>query len=329
MGERWVSLIVAGLVVLCPARLSGQGTLEPDLANRCAAAGIMGDDLALCRDVVAAIQLTQPELGLALAGGNPVLGTASPIGTKFRFIPRFQLGGRMSFAWGSMPEILNYVGSGSAGESRGYSVVVPQVDLSVGVFGGFDLGATLGGLGAVELLGSLGAMILPGGAGFRNDVGGLGLGARVGVIRESFTAPGISLSALYKWTGRIEYGAVDHGDDAQFGLNQRVLSLRAGVSKSFVALGLAFTLGWDRYAGDVDFGIADAAGSPLPIVSEADPVGLTAERWSAFVDVSYIVLFFNFVAELGWQEESGMVTSSGSQVDSGKFFGSIGLRMTL
>ncbi|UCF20484.1 MAG: hypothetical protein JSU87_03480 [Gemmatimonadota bacterium] len=328
MRERWVCLIVVGLTVVAASRLNGQGTIDADLAERCAAAGIVGDDLALCRDVIAAVQLTQPELGLALAGGNPVLGTASPIGTKFRFIPRIQLGGRMSFVWGNMPEILDYPGSDRAGESRGYSLIIPQVDLSVGVFDGFDLGATLGGLGAVELLGSLNAMILPGGAGFKNDVGGLGLGARVGVIRESFTAPGVSVSAQYKWTGRVEYGAVGRSDDAQFGLNQRVLSLRAGLSKSFVALGLAFTLGWDRYAGDVDFGIAEAPGSLLPVVPELDPVSLTTERWSAFVDVAYIVLFLNFVAEAGWQEERSLVASGGSQVDSGKFLGAIGLRMT-
>jgi hypothetical protein len=323
-----------GLLAAAPATLSAQGRLDSDLLALCQVAADGGSlaaaDLPLCRDVVASMQLVQPELGLTLAGGNPVLGTASPLGTKFRAIPRVNLGGRMTFAWMSIPDILDYpelpdepVGT------VGMTATMPQIDISVGLFEGFDLATTLGGFAAIELLGSVGAMVLPSGAGFQNDVTGWGLGVRVGLLRESFTAPGVSISGFYKAMGRVQYGNVESGDDAQFGMDMSVASFRAGLSKSFVALGFALTLGWDRYSSDVDYGIAGPTGNLIPVAPENAPAQLVSSRWSAFVDVSYIVLFFSVVAEAGWQEGVKLTTSRGDEIESGNFFGTIGMRFTL
>ncbi len=288
----------------------------------------------LCRDAVAGIQLLQPELGLALAGGNPVLGTASPIGKRFRTLPRINLGGQLNFVWSKVPDILEYPDDTAAPlDTRGFAVPMPQLNLSVGVFSGFEMTTSLGGLLSVEVLGSLSTLILPGGKGFENDATGFGLGARVGVLRESFTAPGISFSGSYRWLGRIQFGDVDDGDDAEFGMDVSVFSFRAGVSKSFVALGLAFTLGYDAYDSDVDIAVRDPAGTPAPVIVSVIPSGdradLDSGRWSAFVDASYIVLFLNFVGELGWQEERTITTSRGWELQAGNFFGAIGVRLSL
>lgn len=329
--KRLHSLFLLSLLTLvAPAASLAQQSADPDLLARCGTAGVPIEDLPLCQDVVVAIQATQPELGLTLAGGNPVLGTASPIGTKFRFIPRIYLGGRINFVWAQIPNIRDYPDDPTQALGIvGYSVPMPQLDVSVGVFDGLMLGSTLGGFASVELLGSLGPMILPAGAGFTNDATGFGLGARVGLIRESFTAPGVSISGEYQWAGRIQYGDVSDGDDAQFGMDLKVASFRAGVSKSFVAVGLAFTLAYDHYMSDVDFGIADPQGDLLPVVPTSAPADLTSGRWSAFLDVSYIVLFFNIVAELGWQGQEAYATSRGQEVASGNFFLSIGMRASL
>lgn len=319
--------LVALLATGMSDRLAAQ---DSGLADRCATSGLPVEGLALCRDVVTAVQLTQPELGLALAGGNPVLGTASPIGTKFRFIPRVYLGARLSVGWGEMPDVLNYPELPSEPVGKvDFSVTVPQLDVSVGIFDGLQLGTTLGGFASVELLGSLGPLILPAGAGFKNDVTGFGLGARIGILRESFTAPGISLSGEYQWAGRIQYGNVGTGDDAQFGLDLGVSSFRAGISKSFVAIGIALTVGYDHYSSDVDFGVADSSGDLLPVIPESAPANLSSDRWSAFLDVSYIVLFFNIVGELGWQETQTLTDSRGTELESGKWFTSLGIRFSL
>jgi hypothetical protein len=304
--------------------------LDDRLVNRCQALGLSSQQAQLCQDAVATVQLLQPELGLGVAAGNPVLGTASPIGTRFRFIPRVQLGGRITFIWAGVPDVIRYPEDvdGSVG-TRSFSVPVPQFDVSVGVFDGLKLGSTLSGFASVELLGSLSTVILPSDAGFRNDVGGVGLGARVGVLRESFTAPGISLSGMYKWAGRIEYGRLNAGDDAALGMDLSLFSFRLSASKSFVAIGLAATIGWDHYSSDVDLQLAGSAGAPLTVIPVSAPEGLGSGRWSAVLDVSYIVLFLNFVAEAGWQEKENYSTSTGLEVESGKFFGTIGVRLTL
>ncbi len=313
------------VVWMSPAALHAQN-LDAGLSDRCQAS----ENVPLCLDVVAAIQLLQPELGLVLAGGNPVLGTASPLGTKFRWMPRFNIGGRISFAWLQVPDILDYPDdiSGQVG-TIGSTVYMPQLDVSVGVFEGLKLGSTLGGFAAVELMGSLGALVLPAGDGFQNDATGFGLGARVGILRESFSAPGISVSGYYKWFGRIQFGSVGRSHDAQLGMDMSLWSFRAGVSKSFVAIGLAFTVGWDRYSSQVDYGIAGPAGTLIPVVPQSDPIDYTSDRWSAFLDLSYIVLFFNIVAEAGWQEQETLSNSRGSEWSSGGFFGALGMRFTL
>ena len=58
-------------------------------------------------------------------------------------------------------------------------------------------------------------------------------------------------------------------------------------------------------------------------------VGIQSERWSAFLDVSYIILYFNIVAEAGWQEEQRLLNSREDELTSGNFFGAIGIRLTL
>ncbi|UCC74467.1 MAG: hypothetical protein JSV86_07905 [Gemmatimonadota bacterium] len=315
-----------------PATLVGQEALDSRLSDRCQDAFAPGTNAhSLCLDVVASVQLLQPELGIALAGGNPVLGTASPIGTKFRFVPRIHLGGRISWTWAEIPDLLDYPEDmADPVGTRSFSIPSAQLDLSVGVFDGFQLGTTLGGLASVELLGTLSAIILPNGEGFEGDATGWGLGARVGLLRESFTAPGISISGMYKWHGRVQYGDTGEGDAGEFGMDMSVTSFRLGLSKSFVALGLALTLGYDSYSSDVDIAVNPPPPTvPVVVVPEDNPVELQMERWSAFVDVSYIVLYFNIVAEVGWQEEQKLGSSRWGELESGNFFGSIGIRLTL
>jgi len=324
-------LIMAWLGLAAPATLRAQDPLDSDLLARCDAAGLPTELLSdLCQDVVASLQLVQPKFGLLLAGGNPVLGTASPIGARFRFIPRVHIGGRINLVWADIPDIVDYPSDTlSPLGSLGFVVPMPQLDISIGLLEGFQLGTTLSGFGSIELLGSLSALLLPSGDGFEANVSGFGLGARLGLLRESFTAPGISVSGLYKWHGRAQLGDLDEGDRAQFGADLRVASFRAGLSKSFVALGVALTLGYDQYWSDVDFALATGPGEVSEVVSEDAPIGLESGRWSAFLDVSYIVLFLNIVAEIGLQEEQKLPASRGDELESGNFFGALGIRLTL
>ncbi len=319
------------LGAILPLSAFAQDDLDAGLLSRCAAPALPSErERTLCRDAAVAAQILQPEMGMALAGGNPVLGTASVLGARFRAIPRLNLGGRISFIFVDMPEITDYPPDvGEAIGTFGFTLPSAQLDLSVGLFEGLDMGPTLGGLGAVEIMGSLSALIYPADDGFTGDATGYGIGARIGLIRESFTAPGISFSVFRKWADGIQLGDVERGADARVGLDLRSWSLRAGISKSFVTLGIAITLGWDSYSSDVDLSLRDAGGTVITLASESDPVDLDSERWSAHLNLSYIVLFFNFVGEVGWQESETLTLSNGDEIESGNAFGAIGVRLTL
>lgn len=324
-------LLAILLSVAAPSgELKAQDQPDAALLARCEAADLEPAQRPLCRDAAISLELLQPEFGLALASGNPVLGTASPIPGRFRFLPRFHIGGRVSFAPVTVPNTLDFSsGNAGSGGRLDFTLFAPQVDLSVGIFEGAQLGSTLDGFASIELLASLTAVVTPAGEGFQNDATGYGLGARVGLLRESFIAPGISFSALYKWFGRIRQGDLSAGQDARVGLDMRVASLRAGISKSFAALGLAITLGYDSHWSDVSLALRDPSLGETTVVAEDAPLELQSERFSAFVDFSYIVVFANFVAELGWQEAQDLVTSTGDEITSGNLFGSIGIRFTL
>ncbi|MEE9155469.1 MAG: hypothetical protein V3U38_02405, partial [Gemmatimonadota bacterium] len=155
---------VAGLVALCaiaiaappPPPALGQDGVDPGLLGRCATASLPTPrELALCHDVAVAIQILQPEAGMALVGGNPVLGTANTLGAKFRVIPRMNIAGRLTFVFVDLPNVIDYPSEGTLG----FTASTAQLDLSVGVFKGLNLTTTLGGFASVELLGSLGTTI--------------------------------------------------------------------------------------------------------------------------------------------------------------------------
>ncbi len=165
-----------------------------------------------------------------------------------------------------------------------------------------------------------------------NDVTGYGIGARIGLLRETFTAPGISLSIVHKWFGRLQLGDLDADENSQLGIDMRALSFRGGLSKRFVALGVALTLGYDNFSSDVDFSLrvpGESFGAEVPVVPGSDPFDLDSGRFSAFLDLSYVALFVNFVGELGWQEEQRLVTSRGDEIESGNLLAAIGVRFTL
>lgn len=326
--------VIAGLASLAtPLRAQDAA---PKLAGLCEAPGGPVDPALrdLCRDAAAAVEVFQPEAGILMVGGNPVLGTASPVGTRFRFIPRINLSARLNLVFVHLPDVLDYGIGGTAPVGKlGFAVPMPGLEASVGVFDGFSLLPSVSGLGAVELLGSTGFLLLPGGEGFQQNATAFGLGARIGLLRESFLAPGLSVSALYKWMDRVQFGDLAAGDDAEFGADLRVLSFRAGISKQFLILGIAAGLGWDRYRSDVDLRIAspvEPAGGPgIVIASQDAPAKLQTERWSGFVDVSYVLLFVNFVAEAGWQGTDRILLTNGDELKPGNFFGALGVRLSL
>jgi len=266
-----------------------------------------------------------PRTALVLSGGNPVPGTASTLGMRIGRTPRFSIGARVTGTGVELPGIAS-----PAAQQLDFNAIGVSLDGGVGLFNGFTLGSTVGGFAAIDLLGSVGRVGLPAGDDFGGAVLSWAGGARLGVLRESFTAPGLSVSALYRRVGDIEFGDAGLADtDAWFRLADLTnVSVRAAASKRVLGLGLTAGAGWDWYDAEAEASVR-TGGTPESLTLRDD--ALETSRTTFFGNAAFTMLILHTVAEVGWQ--SGGTTKAGIP-DSGRledvgFYGSIALRLTL
>jgi hypothetical protein len=302
-----------------------------------------------CAIVAQAVDAAQPQLGILMAGGNPTLGTASTGGVRLGLIPRVSLTGRINVVGARLPDIREE----ADGEADQFTLPAPAVgaNLSVGLTQGFSVAPMIGGFGAIDLLGSVSVLPLSlVGDDFGDNAFSWGAGARVGLIRESFVMPGVSVSLMYRSLGDVSFGDVCEGaeeldednrfdcdtdgdfGEIQFGLDN--WSARAAVSKRLLGLGLTAGVGYDRFETSGDFAVR-APGPPVgdEQIYRFNDVAVDNDRWSAFLDASFTLLIGSLVAEVGWMQGSDPVENFPSTSDfdpkEGTFFGSVGARISL
>ena len=245
----------------------------------------------VCLTVAQAVQSAQPQLGILLAGGNPTLGAASAGGLRLGILPRVSGSAKANLVMVRLPEILaEQAGSTFQRLNEATGVPAPALSLtaSVGVFPGVTIAPLIGGIGAVDLLGT--ASWLPlrtfdiGGFQEGTDDFSFGLGARLGLVRESFVLPGASISLMRHRVSRLAYGEVcpspvagltetsseytlvagfcgTSGDPGEFAFDLTNWSTRAVVSKRLLGFGLTGGVGRDSYSSDIDFGFRSARGA--------------------------------------------------------------------
>ena len=296
--------------------------------------------------VAQAVDAAQPQLGILMAGGNPTLGTASTGGVRLGLIPRVSLTGRLNLVGARLPDIRD------EGADK-FTVPAPAVgaNLSVGLTQGFSVAPMIGGFGAIDLLGSVSVLPLALlGDEFGDNAFSWGAGARVGLIRESFVMPGVSVSLMYRSLGDVSIGEVCEGTEdpgpnprdctatdgdfgeLTFGLDN--WSARAAISKRLLGLGLTAGVGYDKFETGADFAFRapTGAGGADQIYRFPD-VAVDNDRWSAFLDASFTILFGSLVAEAGWMQGSdpieGFPSTSDFDPKEGTFFGSLGARLSL
>lgn len=358
MAMKRISLAVASAALAAAPALAQDG----GLAASCA--GLPAEARETCVTVAQAAESTQPQLGILLAGGNPVLGTASTSGVRLGILPRVTAGVRLNVVGARVPDIIvdDEDGSSELGETIGVPAPALGGYVAVGLTQGFTLGPTVGGFGAIDLLGS--ATWLP----FRAfEVEGFeeapeiafGVGARVGLLRESFVTPGVSVSVMYRRLGEASFGEVcrgeevevlpaiqvdqacvgDPGDLGELRFDLTNWSYRGVVSKRLLGLGLAAGVGYDRYESDVSSAFryqqppATIGGAPVTMVRRGPEVTVENDRWSAFGNASFTVLVGTITLEGGWMQGGDTIEGfpSGSDFDpeDGNFFGSLGVRLSL
>jgi hypothetical protein len=344
--KRMVFAVAVAVVAAAPA------LAQDGLETRCATIG-QAQAREACSTVAQAVESAQPQLGILLAGGNPTLGTASTGGVRLGVLPRVSGGIRINAVQVKVPNILEE----DSGVEDEQSFLVPALgaNVSIGLSPGMSLAPTIGGFGAIDLLGS--ATWIP-----TNlvDVDGIedgteniswGAGVRVGIIRESFLTPGISVSAMYRRLGTFRYGDVcpsgpvdaggivtctGSGDEGEFAFDLTNWSGRAAVSKRLLGLGLTAGVGYDRFTSEGELAFR---GEPIGVISGTrriyrfEDLELESDRWSAFLDGSFTLLLATLTAEIGWMQGSdpieGFPSTSDFDPKEGTFFGSLGLRLSL
>jgi hypothetical protein len=322
----WTVLGVLAALAAAPAGLAAQERLARQCTEQAEAAG--AQDLGgFCALVAEAVGISQARAGIALAGGNPVPGTASTLGMRLGVVPRVSVAGRATGAWLRLPPIRRPEDDGAI------RLVVPAlaVDGALGVYQGVTLLPTVGGIGSLDLLASVGVIPLWG-ADFGGAPVALGAGARVGLLRESFTMPGISVSALYRRMGDVEFGDRDLAAGRSFFAAEGISgwSVRAAASKRILLLGITAGAGWDRLASDVALGVRDGAGG---VELRAAERGLTTERATAFLNGSFTLLVVHVVGEVGWQGGGERPRAGAGEAragtEDGALYGGLSVRLSI
>lgn len=295
-----------------------------ELAQRCVTAGTA--TATTCQQFAEATRLAQVGTGLSLAGGNTFQGAASTLGRRFGATPRVALSLRGALT--RFP-VMHRIQGPSTGSFSGEYTVAPSVQgqVTVGVFDGFSPAPTVGGLFAVDLLAHAGVAFLPDGRGFLEGGGGWGYGVRLGILRESFTLPGVTFSASQTRGSGVDFD----GGTLRLHLDEVVTtSLRLVVGKELMIGGLLAGAGWDRYgtgSGEMAWG-APVLGTPPPPTSIDD---FDSSRLLFFGGWSRTFLILQFSGEVGWARGFGDETPlfQGFDMGSSSFFGSLSLRLTI
>jgi hypothetical protein len=295
---------------------------QESLRARCAVAEMEGQR-AICAHAADVADILPARIGLAASGGNAVPGTASTLGMRLGSMPRVSLGLRTTVVGAELPPI-------GVERDRGFSIFGIAGDASAGLFQGISLLPTVGGFGSIDLLASAALLPLRSGSGFEDGTTlSWAAGARIGILRESFTAPGVSIDALYRGVGDVAWRdpATAGGKLLELDGN-RVTSVRGVVGKRIFGFGATAGMGWDRYRSNATVDVPGYSIPPVPGFSASES-GITTSRTSFFGNASMTLLILNLSIEGGWQSGGSAPAGASPQVGQGSLFGGVSARMAI
>jgi hypothetical protein len=290
-----------------------------DLAASCVGAG---GGPTWCARAAGAGRDLAGYMGVLAGPGAELPGQGSTLGMRLGGMPRVAASVRAAGVQVAVPSLAS-VGA----DDGSHSVFGAQVTLAAGVFEGLSVLPTVGGVFSVDVIGSASFLLFPNGDGFDGRTDVLSIGARVGILRESFTLPAVTVSASRRFAGGLQLGDVAGSDSAQVALDPAVNSLRATVSKDLFAFGVMAGVGWDDLTAETTVRATNGVGG---FTSSTGSVN--ASRRTYFLGVSKQIAVLAWAsAELGWVSGFAPVTAgSGSSPDTGRtFYGSVALLLKL
>jgi len=318
-GALVLALVAVGLGA-AGARCGLRAQAAEDLATQCAAAG---GDAAMCARGAGAGRDLAGYVGVLAGPGSAVPGQTSTLGMRIGGSPRFGVSVRGAGISVVVPDLSDAAGTGEA------SPFVPAAELTVGlgVFEGLSLLPTVGGVFSVDVFGSGSFAFFPADDGLEGRVSVLSLGARVGILRESFTLPAVTVSAARRFSGDVTLGAVTGGSRGQVSVDPGITSVRATVGKDLFAFGVLAGVGWDDFSSATTLRATNGSGG-----FTLDTADVEASRRTYFVGLSRQLGVLSWIAgEVGWlQAFEPVVGGGGTSPDAGRqMYGSVALLLRL
>lgn len=276
-----------------------------------------------------------PQVGVALSGGNVMLGEGGALGgwgKRSAVLRVTAVDGRVPANDVSLS--VNGPVSSNLGAER-VPVPVPSLDVAIGIFRGVPVGLT--NVGGVDLL--VGVTMLPSVSRDRfeidTDGGGIAtnVGVRVGLLQESAVVPGVGVSVMRRRlpTTSISYRS---GNDTLSISDTKVTgtAYRLTANKRFGLFAIGGGIGQDRL--DTRTSVAATINetvSGVPVRGEASIAELRDEtnRGTAFVNLSLGLAMAQVVLEVG-QSRAGTLRETMNvfgdrQANEAYRYGSVGI----
>lgn len=318
--------LVAGLLA-APA-LHAQG------ATPSAACASQTSTQDACQKAADLFAFLAPQIGASIAGGNATLGQSGSLGG----LGHFALTVRATGLRGEVPNVEDVGVSIGPAQSDEFGADeqwfgLPQVDLALGLFGGLPVGLT--SVGGVDLLLSGSwipeveeddfSLTAPDGQ-FK-----LGYGARLGILEETFSMPGVSVSYMRRELPTVDIRAQSDDDElAVTGARVRVDSWRLVAGKRLLAFGLAGGIGQDRYDSEAAVSAIVREGLIVAEMGTPAPFSQKLTRTNAFANLSLNLAVLRLVGEIGrsWGGDAPTFnTFEGTSASEPRIYGSVGLRV--
>ena len=257
----------------------------------------------LCRDAALALHTLHGGVGLLMTAGGALPASPSTAGHRLPGSPRVVVDAGATWSDVSHPELTGAPSEAGAGEKS--FLVGARATAVVGIFNGFSPVAGVGGVFAVDAVGTLRWVRVPNSPAGPGSALGWGGGLRVGILRESFALPGLTLSAVHERAGALRYGT-DEGPGAWVEVAPEVTSLRAVLGKDLWPAGLSAGVGWDLYrgAGRIEARLGPGAAGGGPEVSSTERRDLSLERRYLFAGINYTWVVTQIAADLSWAPEA-------------------------
>jgi hypothetical protein len=313
--------------ILCTAAVAAVALLGAnDLRGQSSEAAAMacvqnGGGAEACTTAAVTARGIMGQLGLLAGGGSEIPGSATSLGTRVGGGPRMTFFARGAAVGMSLPEV-----GGASDDVLEFAAMALQGGAAVGLWDGLRIMPTVGGFLSLDafLQGSL--LFLPGSEGFDGNSEALTAGVRLGILREGFTVPGISLTASRRFVGEVGFGPTGTAVPTVL-VDPAVTSLRAVVGKDLFAVELLGGVGWDDYSGDVVLRVFDDTAGLVTTTTD-----LSGSRLLYFGSASMTFgIVLSISAQVGWAEGLGPVEGFTGRYDpeGGTLFGWFSARLTL